>query len=68
MELHSPCPSLAGFGKKLLDDDDIAEILIESEKNCWLIYEMSERIKRKYLDRLPPNIRENIKQELHIKK
>lgn len=60
MELNSPCPSLAGFGKKLLDDDDIAEILIESEKNCWLIYEMSERIKRKYLDRLPPNIRDNI--------
>lgn len=66
LEMQAPEPSLEGFSDELLDDDDIAELLIADEDNCWQIYKMSERIKRKYLDRLPPNVQARIKSELHI--
>lgn len=64
MEMHAPEPSLKGFSDKLLDDDDIAELLIAKEDNCWQIYQMSKRIKRKYFDRLPERVQAQIESEL----
>lgn len=66
LEIASVKPSLDGLSDELLDDDDIAELLISDEDKCRQIYKMSERIKRKYLDRLPPNVQARIKSELHI--
>ncbi|MGN0619683.1 MAG: DUF4116 domain-containing protein [Ruminiclostridium sp.] len=67
IELKSPCPSVEGFSKELLDDDEIAELLISDEETCTEIYDMSERIQRKYLDRLPEFMQDNIRRRLHIK-
>ena len=64
--LKSPCPSVEGFGESLLDDDEIAEILISDEKTCEEIYNMSERIQRKYLDRLPKSMQDDIRCRLRI--
>lgn len=66
VELQAPEPSLDGFTDNLLDDDDIAQQLIANEEITWMFYQMSERIKRKYLDKLPDRIQNNIKIELHI--
>ena len=66
LEFQAPQPSLDGFTDELLDDDDIAMKLIENEDITWMFYKMSERIKRKYLDKLPERTRQNIKEELHI--
>lgn len=66
MELKSPCPCVEGFSKELLDDDEIAEFLISDEETCTEIYDMSERIQRKYLDRLPEFMQNNIRRRLHI--
>ena len=66
LEFQAPQPSLDGFTDELLDDDDIAMKLIENEDITWMFYKMSERIKRKYLDKLPERTRQNIKKELHI--
>ncbi len=64
--LKSPRPSVEGFGKELLDDDEIAEILISDEETCAEIYNMSERIQRKYLDRLPKFMQDTIRSTLRI--
>ncbi len=66
LEFQAPQPSLDGFTEELLDDDDIAMKLIENEDITWMFYKMSERIKRKYLDKLPESTRQKIKEELHI--
>lgn len=66
LEFQAPQPSLDGFTDELLDDDDIAMKLIENEDITWMFYKMSDRIKRKYLDKLPERTRQNIKKELHI--
>lgn len=66
LEIASVKPSLDGFSDELLDDDDIAELLIIDEDKCRHIDKMSERIKRKYIDRMPENIQAYIKRELHI--
>ena len=66
LELKSPCPSLDGFTDELLDDDDIALMLIENKEITYLFYQMSERIQRKYLDKLPQSIQSIIKEYLHI--
>ncbi|MDD6489780.1 MAG: DUF4116 domain-containing protein [Clostridia bacterium] len=64
IELQAPVPSLDGFSDELLDDDDVAQQLIDNEKITWLFYKMSDRIKRKYLDRLPENVQSNIREQL----
>ncbi len=66
LELQAPVPSLEGFMDELLDDDDIALKLIENNDLIRHVYDMSERIQRKYLDRLPEYMQKNIKRKLKI--
>ena len=65
LELQAPDPSLKGFTDQLLDDEDIALKLID-DKHFHPVYYMSDRIKRKYLDRLPDYMQKNIRRELKI--
>ena len=64
LELQAPSPSLNGFTEALLDDDDIAEALLANEELTWMFSQMSPRIMRKYLDRLPPRTRESCQAKL----
>lgn len=66
IELQSPVPSLDGFSDELLDDDDVAQQLIDNEEITWMFCNMSDRIKRKYLYLLPENVQSNIMEQLHI--
>lgn len=68
IELNSSGPSLSGFDDKLLDDDEIAEIFISNGKNLRQFGKMSRRIKEKYFDRLPEDVREDIKDEIYTDK
>ena len=63
LELEAPRPSLDGFTDELLDDDDIAELLMD-KGNTRLFFDLSDRLKLKYLERFPEWMQKRIKEDL----
>ena len=63
LELQAPKPSLDGFTDELLDDDDIAEQLMEKGLT-QLFFDLSDRLKLKYLDKFPEWMKELLKEEM----